>query len=483
MRLSEVLEGLPLQASAKPDTEVTGITHDSRRVHPGDLFVALAGEHHDGRAFIGEAMERGAVAVLASGSPPPPLAVPWIEAEEPRRWMGVLAARIHGHPDEALTVIGVTGTNGKSTVVALMSSILEAAGHPCGRIGTLGYRFRDLEFEGERTTPEATDLFAALAAMRGAGAAAVAMEVSSHALSLERVQGAHFDVAIFTNLTRDHFDFHPDFEAYYTAKRSLFDRLKPSGRAVVYLGDAWGRRLAGELDDPLTCGPGGAVWAEDVELEATGIHARLHTPTGSFDLASRLIGGFNLANLLVAVGGGVALGLPLEAIARGIEACEPLPGRLEPVDGGQPFPVFIDFAHTDAALEASLRAVRELHPGRLIVVFGCGGDRDPGKRVLMGRVAGRLADLPIVTSDNPRSEDPLRIIAAVEEGLQQSGNSAYRVLPDRREAIQRAISVADRDSAVLIAGKGDERVQIVNGERRPFSDRDEALQALEAWNG
>lgn len=483
MRLNEVLEGLPLQASAQPDAEVTGITHDSRRVQPGDLFVALVGERFDGREFIGDATRRGAVAVLASGAAPAAVDIPWIEAADPRQWMGELAGRIHGHPDRALTMVGVTGTNGKSTVVALMASILEAAGRPAGRIGTLGYRFHELEFEGERTTPEATDLFAALAGMRQAGARAVAMEVSSHALSLGRVQGVGFDVAIFTNLTRDHFDFHDDFEAYYAAKRSLFDQLKPAGRSAVYVGDAWGRRLAAELQSPITCGPEGMVRAEQVTLDAAGTRARIHSPAGEFDLRSPLIGAFNLANLLAAVGGAVALELPVDAIVRGVEGCPRLPGRLEPVDAGQPFPVLVDFAHTDAALRAAIRSVRELHPGRLILVFGCGGDRDPGKRALMGQVAGEMADLPIVTTDNPRSEDPLAIIAAIEEGLERSGNANYRVVPDRREAILRAISIADRDSAVLIAGKGSEQVQIVNGERLPFSDREEARKVLEELYG
>jgi UDP-N-acetylmuramoyl-L-alanyl-D-glutamate--2,6-diaminopimelate ligase len=309
------------------------------------------------------------------------------------------------------------------------------------------------------------------------------VEVSSHALSLGRVGGVSFDVAIFTNLTRDHFDFHPDFAAYFAAKRSLFDQLKRNGRSVVYIGGEWGRRLAVELERPVTCGPGGMVRAEDVRLDAAGIGARVETPVGSLDLHSPLIGAFNLANLLAAVGGAIALDLPLEAIAHGVASCPRLPGRLEPVEAGQPFPVFIDFAHTDAALQAVIRSIRELHPGRLIVVFGCGGDRDPGKRVLMGRIAGEMSDLPIVTTDNPRSEDPLAIIATVEEGLKQSGNTDYRVVPDRREAIRRAISIADGSSAVLIAGKGSEQAQIVNGERLPFSDREEARQALEALYG
>lgn len=483
MRLTEVLEGLPLALGAGSGVDVTGVTHDSRKVQPGDLFIALVGERFDARAFVPEAVERGAVAIVAPGPAPDSVAVPWIETDDPRRWMGELASRIYGHPDRALTVAGVTGTNGKSTVVALLQSMLEAGGKPCGRIGTLGYGFRDLEFEGERTTPEATDLFAALAAMRDAGAKAVAMEVSSHALSLGRVEGARFDVAVFTNLTRDHFDFYPDYESYYAAKRSLFDRLKPGGRAVVFLGDKWGRRLADELGDAVTCGQDGAVHPVEMDLSMRGMEGRVVTPIGEVAVRSRLLGRLNLENVLSAIGGGVALGLDAEIIEAGIEACPPLPGRLEMVDAGQGFPVLIDFAHTDAALEAALSSIRELHSGPIILVFGCGGGKDQGKRQLMGRVAGRLAELPIVTSDNPRHEDPLKIIAAVEQGLVESGNTGYRVVPDRREAIRRAISVADAQSAVLVAGKGHEEEQIVGDVRHPFSDREEILSALEALHG
>jgi len=475
----ELTRDLPIQPAAAGDADVGGITHDSRQVRRGDLFVALTGERFDGRSFAREALSRGAVAVLGAGPAPPGLEREWMRAERPRELLGPLAARLHGHPDRELVTVGVTGTNGKSTVVALTVAILEAAGRPTGSLGTLGYRFRDRLYAGPRTTPEASELFSTLRDMRDRGAEAVAMEVSSHALAQGRVEGAAFDVALFTNLTRDHFDFHPDFESYFRAKRSLFGRLKPDGRAVVNTDDPYGARLAEELPAVLAYGARGEVRVLDSELDADGIRARVATPRGEVEIASGLLGDFNMENLLAAVAVAEALELRPAAVAEGIAARGPLPGRMEPVRAGQPFPVLVDYAHTDAALEAALRSLRGFAGGRLIVVFGCGGDRDPGKRVLMGRVAGSLAERAIVTSDNPRSEDPLAILAAVETGLAQSGASDYAVVPDRRAAIRRAIAEAGEGWSVLIAGKGHEEVQVVGDRELPFSDRREALAALE----
>ncbi|KAB2961354.1 MAG: UDP-N-acetylmuramoyl-L-alanyl-D-glutamate--2,6-diaminopimelate ligase, partial [Thermoanaerobaculia bacterium] len=398
----------------------------------------------------------------------------------PRALLGPLAAPLHGHPDRDLVLAGVTGTNGKSTTVELIGAMLDAAGRPAGRIGTLGYRFPGLDAPGaERTTPEASDLFRLLDEMRRLGARAAAMEVSSHALVQGRVAGVGFDVAVFTNLTRDHLDFHRDLEDYFAAKARLFDQLKPGGRAAISSADEWGRRLLERLPGALSFGPGGAVSVAAVELDTTGIRGELATPRGALRFRSPLLGRYNLENLLAASAAAEALGLAAEAIAAGIEATRPLPGRMEPVAAGQPFPVVIDYAHTDAALEAAIRALREISGRRLVVVFGCGGDRDPGKRPLMGRIAGTLAELPIVTSDNPRTEDPIAIIAAVEQGLRESGNRDYRVVPDRREAIRRALAVAAQGGhAVLVAGKGHEREQIVGTARLPFSDREEIERAL-----
>jgi UDP-N-acetylmuramoyl-L-alanyl-D-glutamate--2,6-diaminopimelate ligase len=477
----ELLEGLPVSVPAPPPAvEVRGIAHDSRRVEPDDLFVALIGQRFDGRIFVSEALARGAVAVLARGEAPAGFSGVWLAAAEPRALLGPLAARLYGHPDRELAMVGVTGTNGKSTVMELTAAMLEAGGFASGRVGTLGYRFGERGFAGERTTPEASDLFRLLREMHEAGARAVAMEVSSHALVQGRVEGVGFDVAVFTNLTRDHFDFHAGFDDYFAAKRRLFEQLKPGGRAVVNLDDPYGRKLAGELPSAWTYGEGGTVRVEGARLDRAGIAGELVTPAGRKAFATTLLGRYNLENLLAAAAAASALAVPLEVIATALAAARALPGRMEAVERGQPFLAVVDYAHTDAALETALRATRELAPrGRLIVVFGCGGDRDPGKRPLMGRVAGQLADLAIATSDNPRSEDPLSILAAVEAGLVQSGASSYLLIADRREAIRRAVEEARAGDALVVAGKGHERVQVVGERQIPFVDREELERALE----
>jgi UDP-N-acetylmuramoyl-L-alanyl-D-glutamate--2,6-diaminopimelate ligase len=491
MRLSELIFEIPLNVHAAgvpcPNPEVTGVAHDSRAVEPGDLYVAVVGQRFDGRDFARDAVARGAVAVagpLPAAGPPSGIGVSWVIADEPRALLGPFAALVYGHPDRELVLAGVTGTNGKSTVATLIAAILDAAGLPAGFVGTLGYRFGAQSFPGGHTTPEASDLFRTLRRMRDAGAQAVAMEVSSHALDMGRVAGAQFDVGVFTNLTRDHLDYHPTMESYFAAKRRLFDQLKPGARAVVNLDDPWGRRLAAELPNALTFGAGGTgadVEALESKLDAAGTHAVLRTPRGTLRFSSPLLGLYNLANLLAAAAAAEALDLPHAAVIRAFADQRPIPGRMEPVDRGQPFPVFVDYAHTDAALDAALRSAREVAGpgGKVAVVFGCGGDRDPGKRPLMGRVAGELADLPIATSDNPRSEDPLAILAAVEEGLKASGNPAYRLVPDRREAIRQALATAEPGWVVLVAGKGHEREQIIGDRKIPFSDFTEIEKALE----
>ncbi|HEX5719550.1 MAG TPA: UDP-N-acetylmuramoyl-L-alanyl-D-glutamate--2,6-diaminopimelate ligase [Thermoanaerobaculia bacterium] len=473
MRLSEVLEVLPM---ANP--EITGVAHDSRAVEPGDLFVALVGQRFDGRAFAPAAVEKGAVAVLGPG--PVSVDVPWIPVEDPRSVLGPLSAAVYGHPDQELVMAAVTGTNGKSTVATLISAVMDAADLPAGFIGTLGYRFGDRSFPGGHTTPEASDLFRTLRRMRDAGARSVAMEVSSHALDMGRVAGASFDVAVFTNLTRDHLDYHPDMESYFAAKRKVFRHLKPGARAVINVEDPYGQRLAAEIPDAMTFGEGGRVRVREVQMTPAGMVGTLITPRGEVPFVTRLLGRYNLLNVLAAAAAAEALNLPHAAVTSALAAQHPIPGRMEPVDLGQPFPVFVDYAHTDAALDAALRSAREIAGlGKVAVVFGCGGDRDRGKRPLMGRVAGELADLPILTSDNPRTEDPLAIIAAVEEGVRASGRSGYRVVPDRREAIRDAIFSAEPGWAVLVAGKGHEREQIVGDRKLPFSDFEEIHKALE----
>ncbi|HUO87335.1 MAG TPA: UDP-N-acetylmuramoyl-L-alanyl-D-glutamate--2,6-diaminopimelate ligase, partial [Thermoanaerobaculia bacterium] len=485
VRLTRLLEGLAVRfAEGSPDPEVTGVSHDSRQVTPGDLFVAWKGGRFDGTLFAPGAAEEGAVALLVpSGSLRPavlPAKVAWVTADDPHALLPHLAARAYGEPQRDLLMAGVTGTNGKSTVSTLIARLIETAGRPCGLIGSLGFFFGDHKYAKGRTTPEGSDFFRLLARMRDDGAQAVAMEVSSHALSLGRIAGTTFDVAVFTNLSRDHFDFYRDFEDYYQAKRKLFEMLEPEARAAVNRDDPWGARLAGELADPITFGEReGDVHPLDVVLDDRGIRGTLATPRGKLDFDSQLIGNFNLLNLLAAVAAVECLELPHGAVADGLARQRPLIGRMEPVVRGQPFPVFIDYSHTDQALTAALTSLRQLSDRRLIVVFGCGGDRDQGKRPLMGRVAGELADVPILTSDNPRTEDPLKIIAEVETGVKESGNTAYRVVVDRRDAIRLGVDLADERSALLIAGKGDEPIQVIGDEEHPFYDFDEAVAALE----
>jgi UDP-N-acetylmuramoyl-L-alanyl-D-glutamate--2,6-diaminopimelate ligase len=482
LRLSELVRGLGISGGAGADPEVKGVAHDSRAVEPGDLFVALPGQRFDGRSFAAQAAARGAAAIVgpAPETAAAGLDIPWLVAADPRSVLGPLAARVCSHPDEELILAGVTGTNGKSTVAILIAGIFEAAGHPAGFLGTLGYRFRDQTYAGAHTTPEASDLFRILRRMRDDGAEAVAMEVSSHALAMGRVGGALFDAAVFTNLTRDHLDYHRDFEDYFAAKRKLFDQLKPGRLPAVNVDDPYGRRLAAELPAVVTFGEGGDVRARGVELSTAGIRGVLATPRGELPFSSPLLGRYNLSNLLAAAAAAETLEFSHAAVAAAFAARRPVPGRMEPVDRGQPFTVFIDYAHTDAALAAVLRSAREVvGGGKVAVVFGCGGDRDPGKRPMMGKVAGELADLVIATSDNPRGEDPLAILAAVEEGLAASGNRCYRLIPDRREAIREAIAAAQPGWAVVVAGKGHEREQIVGEKRLPFSDFEEIGKALE----
>jgi UDP-N-acetylmuramoyl-L-alanyl-D-glutamate--2,6-diaminopimelate ligase len=478
MRMIELTRELPIEGPDLPGIEVRGITHDSRRVEAGDLYVALVGERFDGREFVVQAVERGAVAVLGPGPAPGDITVPWLSASDPRSLLGPLARRLYGEPDRELLHVGVTGTNGKSTFVAVMAGILEQAGYPTGRIGTLGYAYRDLRYPAPRTTPEATDYFRLLREMRDRGAEAVVSEVTSHALAQGRVAAATFDLAVFTNLTRDHLDYHGDLESYFAAKRILFDLVEPQ-RAVVNIGDPWGARLKEEIPQAIGYGPGGEVEVASVSLGLEGTRGVIRTPRGDLDFATQLIGRYNVANTLAAVAGAEALELPHEVVRRGLAAIPVLRGRLERVEAPGPVPALVDFAHTDDALRAVLESVRELTDRRLIVVFGCGGDRDRSKRAPMGRIAGELADLAILTSDNPRSEDPAEIIRQVAEGLAESGNESYRVQPDRQAAIRLAVEEADEASIVVVAGKGHESVQILGDVEVPFSDHEEVRAALE----
>ena len=505
MRLGDAIADLPLRSplgAAAADTEVTGVQHDSRRVVGGDVFVAWRGELHDGRVFAPDAVARGAAAVLAFGPPPAAPTVPWLEVDDPRARMGQVAARLYGHPERELLTVGVTGTNGKSTTCQLIGACLTRSGRSAAVVGTLGRTvhrpgaapsaFESLSRAAEdRTTPESSDLFRMLRRAVDLGARSAAIEVSSHALDQGRMNGMEFDAAVFTNLTRDHLDYHPSLEAYFEAKCRLFALLRSGGRAILNIDDEHGRRLAAELGDGdrvVRFSASGSQAAEvrvvRAELDLAGIRAEVETPAGTIALHSRLLGRFNLENLTAAVAASCALGISAEAIRDAVAAQPPLAGRLEPVNRAQDFPVLVDYAHTDGGLRAALAAVRELSDRRIAVVFGCGGDRDRGKRELMGRAAGELADLAIVTDDNPRSEEPGLIHAAIVAGLDAVRGRAYEVVGDRRAAIRRAVAVAGGEPGwtVLIAGKGHEATQTIGDLKVPFRDRDEAEAALDALN-
>jgi UDP-N-acetylmuramoyl-L-alanyl-D-glutamate--2,6-diaminopimelate ligase len=497
MNLSAIIRGTGARGDVGADPPIAHVTGDSREVAPGTLFFALAGTARDGHDFAAEAARRGAVAVVAE-RPVACAPAALLLAPSSRRAMAIAAANLHGRPGDALALAGITGTNGKTTVAYLVEACARAAGVPAGVLGTVTHRWPGGERPASHTTPESTAVQALLSEMRDAGARLAVLEVSSHALAQERVAGMRFRVAGFTNLTRDHLDYHGDMERYFAAKRRLFaEHLAPDGLAVVNVRDPYGVRLADQL------GPGRRLWrfggraedalrAVDVRTGLAGLSATLATPGGAIAIRSPLVGAHNLDNLLCAAGVALGLELPLEAVAWGLSACPGAPGRLERISG-RGVSIFVDYAHTHDALDRALAALRGLAPRRLACVFGCGGDRDRGKRPLMGETAARGADLVVVTSDNPRTEDPAAIIADILPGLERAGMRrltpdalrsgearGFVVEPDRRAAIALAAEAAREGDAILVAGKGHEDHQIVGGERLPFSDRDEARRALGA---
>ena len=474
MQLAAVLPDAKIPPAAL-SLEVGGVANDSRLVRRGDVFVAIRGEKADGLSYVPDALARGAVAVVSDRPAIPGIAAAWIRVSKPRRALALLAARLAGDPSERLVLAGVTGTNGKTTTTALLEAILERRYGRAGFLGTVGYRTPRREVPAGRTTPEAPLIQSLLAEMVEEGATAAAIEVSSHALALDRIEGCRFDVAVFTNLTRDHLDFHSDMESYYAAKRRLFELRKPGAPGVVNVDDPFGRRLLSEAAPPIVgFSPSGGpadFRAESVCSDLTGTTFHLVHPGGRLPIASPLLGRFNVGNLLAAAAAGIRLGIRPEDVAAALATVARVPGRLERVEAGQPYVVLVDYAHTPDALERLLTAVRELSDKTLILVFGCGGDRDRGKRRPMGEIAGRLSDIPIVTSDNPRSEDPEAILRDVEEGLRASGARKYLKIADRREAIRHAIELANSGTVVVLAGKGHESTQVVGAREIPFDDR------------
>ncbi len=491
MNFKALLEGIACQwTGPAADAAVQGICTDSRRVRPGDLFVALKGQKQDGHDHAEAVVRAGAAAVLAER--PLPLPVPVAVVPSTLEALSPVAARFYGHPSRALNVVGVTGTNGKTTVTYLLESIFREAGFPPGVMGTVEYRWADRKEPAPNTTPLSADVQRILARMRDEGVTHVAMEVSSHALSLRRVEDVSFAAAVFTNLTRDHLDFHKDMESYFEAKARLFDLLAdsppgPTGArrrcAIINRDDAWSEKLLARLrTEALTygLGPSAQLTASDLSLTADKTEFLLRTPQGSFPCRIGLVGRHNVYNALAAGGAALALGVPQETVRRGLEGLKGVPGRLEKVEGARPLPfsVFVDYAHTDDALKNVLGALRPLTQGRLITVFGCGGDRDRTKRPLMGEVAVKLSDRVIVTSDNPRSEDPARIALDIEVGIRRAGASHYEIVADRAEAIARALKSARPGDVVLLAGKGHETYQIFKDRTVHFDDRETARALL-----
>jgi UDP-N-acetylmuramoyl-L-alanyl-D-glutamate--2,6-diaminopimelate ligase len=506
--LLELLEKVDvLEVHGTRAREIEGICFDSRRCEADFLFVAVAGLKSDGHLFVPEAVRRGAKAIVYEKEIARHASYTSIRVRDSRRALGVLGKNFFGNPSGALGLVGVTGTNGKTTVTYLLESILREAGHEPGVIGTVNYRWGQTVLAASHTTPESFELQRLLAGIREAGVSHVVMEVSSHALELRRVEDCEFDLGIFMNLTRDHLDFHGTMEDYYASKKRFFTDLlagEKNGRRqgrIINIDDPWGRRLAEELGAKglTTFGIDSIafVQAKEADLSLGEIRAEIETPAGAFPLRAPLSGRFNLYNILAATAAAFHLGIPLSAIQRGIECAKPVPGRLEKIsESGEPA-VFVDYAHSEDALKRVLQNLARFRQGRIITVFGCGGDRDRGKRPLMGRAAAEESDLVIVTSDNPRTEEPLAIIGAIEGGIDASvmkkispeeiraagAGKIYTVVADRREAIGLAIGLASPEDIVLIAGKGHEDYQIIGTKTFPFDDRTVGREALDRLRG
>lgn len=491
MELKRILDQLhPQNVEGPMDREISGIAYDSRRVTPGSLFVAIPGHKTDGHEFINSAVDRGAVAVVCERNGFLPHRVTKIVVANAREALARASAAFFEHPSTSLRVIGVTGTNGKTTVAFMIKQILEAAGIKTGLIGTVRYEIGDRVFPAQRTTPEALEIQQMMAQMLRAGCRACVMEVSSHALDQHRVLGIEFDAGIFTNLTRDHLDYHGTMENYFASKKILFRALEHGakrGGVVINIDDSFGERLAHETkaEVKLTYGLSAAarLRATDIELSADSTKMTVETPEGNFRCRLPLIGRHNVYNGLAAIGAGLVLKVAVPVVRRALESVDPVPGRLEKVPSPLHFGVFVDYAHTDDALHNVLTTLREITPGRLLVTFGCGGNRDKGKRPRMGRVAAELADFTLITSDNPRHEVPGEIADQIVEGFRAAGSDRYRLELDRRRAIEEVIRMAEPGDSVLIAGKGHETYQEFEDTVVPFDDRVYARETLEARCG
>ncbi|MBN1193597.1 MAG: UDP-N-acetylmuramoyl-L-alanyl-D-glutamate--2,6-diaminopimelate ligase [Coriobacteriia bacterium] len=475
-RLSELLDRTGAVFSDAGDISVSGVTYRSDATRPGDAFFCIVGLQHDGHDFAADAVARGAAAIVCARKLP--LSAPQVIVPDTRRALALAASRFEGEPTSVLDVVGITGTNGKTTTAYLLDSILRAAGRVTGLIGTVETRIAGERLASVRTTPESADLQALFARMRDAGVSSVSMEVSSHAIDLHRVDAVRFAVAAFTNLTQDHLDYHGTLDEYWTVKRRLFTESDVA-EGVVNLDDPRGADLAVETNAAWTVGrdPAAVVRAVEEQPGPASTEFTLISPLGRARLMLPLAGAYNVSNALVAAGCALALGVCLGDVVAGLEGAPQVPGRLERIDEGQPFTVLVDYAHTPDSLAKAIAAVRQVAQGRIITVFGCGGDRDPQKRPLMGAAAAEGSDEVVLTSDNPRSEDPVGIILAIEDGIKPTGVS-YSIEVDRRAGIAAALSRAAPGDVVLIAGKGHEDYQIFADKTIHFDDREVAREEL-----
>ncbi len=498
MILQELLRPLDtVMTSGELSVDVQAITEDSRNVGPGTLFVAIKGERQDGHHFLPQAQAQGAVGVVIQTESPELKVASWDTSSGPvvgvkntREALGLLAARLKGVPSQQLRMIGVTGTNGKTTVTHLAKSLLETEGLHVGLLGTVGYVFGTQHQEASHTTPGSVQLQDMLAQMVQAEMDVAVLEVSSHALALDRVAGCEFDIVVFTNLTQDHLDFHETMDEYFRAKLRLFTDYVGSKqkslpkRAIVNADDPHAKDILKYCTIPnWTFGVTAPadIQAEEIRLSVDGTTFWVKSPHGSFHITSHLVGEHNVSNMLAAIGIGLEMGMTPANIQEALHAVRSVPGRFECIDEGQPFSVVVDYAHTDDALCRLLTAAQAIKTGRIVTVFGCGGDRDSGKRPKMGKVAVSLSDLVVLTSDNPRTENPREIIREIEAGIQEipsDERSSYEVIPDRAKAIRYAIQAARPDDLVLVAGKGHEDYQIIGTEKVHFDDREEVRKAI-----
>src|SRR5882724_4294659 len=485
LRLAEVFSetGATVPAAAYA-LEIQSIVFDSRKAATGSLFFALQGAKEDGNQYIRAAIERGAVAIASESAPPADLDanVAWVRVPESRKTLAIAAANFFGHPAKSLQLIAVTGTNGKTTTTSLIDSVLRTSGAKTGMFGTIAYRTPLGKYPAPNTTPESLDLQGFLAEIHDAGGKYAVMEASSHALAMDRLWGCHFQSAVFTNLTRDHLDFHKNFEDYFAAKRRLFEGTGAGTpeTAILNADDQYSKRLGGLAKQTLTYGIENPsdITAKKFQLSFSGLQFTANTPQGKLQITSPLVGRINVYNILAAIGAAMAAGISNEIIEKGIGTLENVPGRFQRVDMGQPFLAIVDFAHTDDALENLIKTARELNPkGRVITLFGCGGGKDRTKRPIMGEASGRLSDLTILTNDNPRQEDALKIISDIVVGLQKS-NGKYLIEPDREKAIGLAFDEARAGDIVLLAGKGHEDYQVLADKTLSWDDRAVAQQEL-----